>query len=171
MTFEEDVLRGADVTDLEAMPSSQLIQLFRQVTGRPTKKFASRGKGVQQTLRALREWREANPPTKSSRPRRGTTARRGMSFRFRPPVTGQLYEPRGKRGRLLELLRERGSRGVALSEVQERFGWKETDAYEALRILHYRVGIGLWHERQDDDYLVREVTVQEFDRLVEEANW
>lgn len=40
--------------EIAKLPTSEILALFNQATGRATTKFASRARGIEQTLRALR---------------------------------------------------------------------------------------------------------------------
>lgn len=68
---------------------------------------------------------------------------RGFSFRFplgrdgaKPPKEGS------KRFAVLQLLLK--PKGATFEEVQDASGWKRTDAYEGIRLLHFANGYRLW---------------------------
>ncbi len=91
----------------------------------------------------------------------------GFSFRMAPKRVQLLPRPGSKREVALRLVSQ--ADGALFSEIAEKCGWIQKDAYEGLRLLNVHSGFGLWHERVgDDDYRIFKVEQDEFSRRVQE---
>lgn len=174
MDFTIMLNRFKTKADLEALSTRELLRVYNTLTGRSATKFASRSKGVEQTLRALETRRSEQKGSGRRQVREQDAQRRGAGMSFRLPPRAEQKEPRtgSKRARVLELLRR--ANGALFSEVQAECGWDEKSTYEGIRLLAVFSGFGLWHEpasskAREVDYRVRVVNRTEYHKLVEQA--
>ncbi len=104
-------------------------------------------KDIQEKKAPLELDEPAPPPKPKKEPKaEGQETRgrpRGFSFKFplgregaKPPKEGS------KRFAVLQALLK--PKGATFEEVQEISGWKRTDAYEGIRLLHFANGYRLW---------------------------
>lgn len=139
------VLQG-QTADFEAPPE----ELEKQATR----------KEVQEAKKPPLELVEPPAPPKVTKPKKEAKAEgesrgrpRGFSFRF--PLSNSGAKPpkeTSKRFKVLELLLRK--QGATFDEVMEVSGWKRTDAYEGIRLLHYANGYRLWTtEKGDQTYI------------------
>jgi hypothetical protein len=151
-------------TELNQLPTNEILSLFNKATGRTTKKFASRAKGIEQTAKALKANGHAVTP-KSKASRRSS----GMSFRLAPKAETKTPRTNTKRAKVLDLIS--APPGALFSTIQKACGWNLKDAYEGVRLLNVFCGFGLWHEEEGEgDYRIWEVDAQTFAANVRKAN-
>lgn len=151
--------------EVRALATPDLLCLFNQLTGRQTKKFASRAKGEEQTLRQLR--REGLLVDFAEKPIAQRS--RGMSFRLAPSLPLKPPRKGSKRARVLELISRPD--GALFSEIRELCSWGTKDAYEGVRLLNVFCGYGLWHEAEGEgDYRIWQCDESTFWENVKRAN-
>jgi hypothetical protein len=142
------MLVGQSGEDFEAPPEELEKQAVR--------------KEVQEAKKPPLELDEPPAPPKPSKPKKeakaeGTTESRGRprGFSFRFPLSNSGAKPpkeSSKRFKVLQLLLRK--QGATFDEVMEESGWKRTDAYEGIRLLHYANGYRLWTtEKGDQTYI------------------
>lgn len=144
--------------DLKALSSKELVAVYNELTGKATKKFASREKGLAQTWAALRIELKAQAateePTAAEKPapeKKAVGSGRRMTFRLAPGTVRDVRDT-SKRAAVIKLL-ERPN-GATFAEVQEATGWNERQTYEGIRLVHFSAGHGLW-DSVDADGAVR----------------
>lgn len=78
---------------------------------------------------------------------------RGFSFRF-PLANAGAKPPKesSKRFKVLQLLLRKD--GATFEEVMKESGWKRTDAYEGIRLLHYANGYRLYTTEKGDQTFI-----------------
>lgn len=175
---------------LERYPNSILLEIYNKATGKNTTKFASREKGIAQTLRALQAVNgnssdeappelvklldlsgdQGEPAKKASRKKapkpKGEPKQRGrklgLSFRLEPHEEQRPCRSGSKREVVFNLVNREG--GAKFSEVMKATGWNRKDAYEGTRLLNIHNGFGLWSNpvAGKDDYVIEIVTAAQF---------
>lgn len=166
MVFEGHEIRTPG--DLEKLSSRQLVALFQQATGKSTKKFASRAKGLKQTWAALQQ-SSSRVEKIEEKGRKQESWGHGLSFRLPPRDVQKEPRPGTKRRKAFELLNKK--EGGLFSQVARACGWERKDAYEGIRLLNTYCGFALWHDRVGaDDYRVYVVTPKRYRELVEAEN-
>lgn len=152
-------------SQLEQLPTKELVALYNKATGKSTKKFASRSKGIEQTLRALKD-----NPAAAGKKEQGARRSAGMSFRLKPHEKQKTPREGTKRARVLAMISR--DNGALFSEIREECGWNLKDAYEGVRLLNVFCGHGLWHEpvQGTNDYRIFAVDKATFEQKVREAN-
>lgn len=153
--------RAAGKPFLDKLPTTVLLELFNNVTGKTTKKFASRDKAIEQTLKAIRELPEGRIMTtaahlalidegdsgldiKTTPDDTGVApaTRPEKGFRIKLPYSGKVRPPKEKTKRAA-LLEKMLDKGISLEEVMSQFGWAKKDAYEGIRHIHISLGYGI----------------------------
>lgn len=153
---------GLTKVEISKLPTNEILSLFNTATGRTTKKFASRAKGIEQTLRALKSNGSAEPTPKTRRSS-------GMSFRLAPKGTVKSPRAGSKRAKVLGLISQ--PTGALFSTIQAACHWNLKDAYEGIRLLNVFCGYGLWHETEGDgNYRIWECDAKTFVVNVRRAN-
>lgn len=153
-------------SELGKLPTNEILALFNQATGRTTKKFASRVKGIEQTFRAL----QANPAKAKAKAEAKPRRSSGMSFRLAPRDEAKTPRAGTKRAKVLEMVGKPD--GALFSAIRKACDWDLKDAYEGVRLLNVFCGFGLWHEEVNgtNDYRIWQVDATTFAAKVREAN-
>ena len=147
---------------LETLDTNDILSAFNKATGKATKKFASRSKGIAQTLKALAD-------VKAKAKSKATRKSSGMTFCMAPHAEQKTIRGGTKRAEVVRLLKR--ANGAKFSEVQEATGWVTKDAYEGIRLINTYSGFGLWADAAgDDDYRIRIVGADEYKRLAAASN-
>jgi hypothetical protein len=130
----------ASKKDLNSVKTETLLETYNKLTGKTTKKFSSRAKGIEQLWAVIQEKKsevQVNTPVKGKKPFR---------FNFNFPLGDEIRPPKEGSGRhqVFELLKVIG--GVTFDEVMAKTGWSQQKTYEAIRLVHYASGYQI---RQD----------------------
>ena len=145
-----------------------MLALHNKITGKTTKKFASRAKGIEQTFRAQKDDGSTAAPKKTTgkaKPGR----KLGLTFRL-PPAEDGASDPRSGSAREKAFGALKGARGGTFKGVMKAAGWNRKKAYEGIRLLNLHNGFGIWSEPlEGDDYRIRFVDIGEFRRLEKAA--
>lgn len=169
-----DVTTVTTQGQLKEVPTTDLLAAFNRLTGKSTKKFASRAKGEVQTFKAIQTAREEGRLGKAKGKSKGTPGRaRALSFRLAPAKVEEQQVPRANstREKAFAVIRAAGDRGALFSKVMETTGWSRKDAYEGIRLINLHNGFGLWSDQVgEDDYRIRIVDHRQFTSLAAKAD-
>ncbi len=178
--------------DIKKADTSDLLALYNEITGEEVKKFADRATAERRTWKVVgqlapgeniwngekkpKEKKVAEPKAKKAaaepKPKKAKVvkekSKRVMRFCFAPQKTITTLRPTSKRAKVLELLSRK--RGALFSEIKEAFPeWTAKDVYEAIRLVHFTNGIGMWSYPESDDLRIMVVrTMEEYKSLLEE---
>ena len=159
-------------SQLKEVPTDELLKTYRKLTGRSTKRFATRAKGIAATFAAIQKARESGKLTRSSA-KKGDSTPRGLTFRFAPKPEIKEPRPGSRRAELVALCQR--ANGVKFSEVVASMNGEDIDeqrknAYEHLRHIFWTSGYGMWSDAVgDDDYRIRIVDAAEYKKLAKAA--
>jgi hypothetical protein len=131
------LVREGDKRALSAMETSDILDAYNRLTGRDTTKFASRDKGIDQTLSVIHEMR------KERRVEAKAAEQENRAFRIKLPFNGQVRAPKANSKRAGLLDRMLDGKGITLEEAMSDFGWERKDAYEGIRHIHISCGYGI----------------------------
>lgn len=143
----------ASKSDLKDIPNMSLVALYNKLTGKETKKFASREKGEAQVWRELERQQATaavkapqEPKAKKAPAAKATPKVRQPRFVFKKDKEIKPPRETTKRHTVLTMLRRQN--GATLAEIEQKVwpGDRKT-TYEAVRLLHFQHGFGL---RQDE---------------------
>ena len=160
--------------DLNEFTGSELLGVFNEATGKATKKFASRAKGLEQTWRAISEKRNGATPKKkvktvSDLHKAQTRSKPGLTFRLQRNPEREMSPPRASSTRFLAYEVIKNGDG-SFAAIQKATGWSQKDAYEGVRLLALHNGHNLWSETKDGDINIRFLTDAAFDKALAALN-
>lgn len=136
-------------SDLQGRSTAELLNIYNGITGNNTKKFASRAKAEEQTWKAVQSVPKPPAPVVISKvtPEK---KKRGMRFRFAPadPKEFRLAKEGSARSKAYHLMNR--PEGATLEEIAKETGWNTIRMlYEGIRLIHFALGYGMWHEVND----------------------
>lgn len=160
------------VADVDALDGKALLKLYNHLTGKETKKFASRKKGLAQTKKEVALELKARAKAEGEKPAKEPAAKgeksakvaktaRRMQFRLAPLQVREVRET-SKRYSVIQMLKR--PQGATFQEVMDATGWNERQTYEGIRLVHFAAGHGLWDE-VDADGSIRIRTVDSLDEF------
>ena len=76
-----DVMTVTTASQLNEVPTSELVAAYNRLTGKNTKKFSTRSKGIEQTFRAIAEARKSEKAPKSQRKAKAGQRTGRLTFR------------------------------------------------------------------------------------------
>lgn len=171
-----DVTTVTTQGQLKEVQTTDLLAAFNRLTGKSTKKFASRAKGEVQTFKAIEAARKDGKLGKAKAKAKGKATpgrNRALSFRLAPAKVDEQQVPRAgsTREKAFSLIRSAGDCGALFSKVMETTGWSRKDAYEGIRLINLHNGFGLWSDQVgEDDYRIRIVDHRQFTSLAAKAD-
>lgn len=139
-----------DAHNIRGLSLTSLAALYRELTGKTTKKFRDRETALKRVTPVVEDKiRRAVAP----RPKRTSTR---ALLNIPPKSEIARYRPGTKRAALINWLREDG--GASLGQVKERFGWKTHLARCHLWSIGKYVGFGV---REDAETGIIRLTTKE----------
>lgn len=187
LTHDGDKIIVNRATDLAQFPTSSLIDNFNTLNpSKPVNKFADRKTAEKRLWAALQAHYaadtteplgtageatqdqvtekkakvkkvKAEKAPKVDKPR----AARAKSFNLPPKDEQRMAAPTTKRGKLIQMMRDRD--GMTYAEVQTEIGWSAKDAYEGIRLCQVACG---WALSQGGDGKIRLLTTDEWKAMM-----
>lgn len=163
--------------DIKKAETNELVELYNLIAQKNIKKFENRKIAEERTWNLIqrlapdediRETLIEQPPKKV--PLSKKAPKRIMRFCFAPAKEDSITAPKEGtlRAQLFKMLLRKN--GVLFSEIQDTFKWSSRNTYEAIRIIHFTTGHGMWSNYEKDGLRVRIVKdQQEYKQLVIEA--
>lgn len=182
--------------DVAKLTSAQRLEVYNKIKGLATKKFSGLEKGIEQTWQAIQtlpsselsvvieqpqivedtptptvvELQEKEPIPAA---KKADKKKRGVRFRFAPKEQKEVRAHRDGTSRAKAFALMNTENGATLSEIEKATGWTDPrDLYEGVRLIHFFLGHGLWHDIDKETGAMRVRVVddpKEYARLVNES--
>lgn len=165
MSIIDTIIREAcEPADLYDVSTADLLNFYNRETGKETKKFASRSKGIEQVLKLVSETTPESeesvpeqpkaeapapapaPAPEQPKPRKANPKRRVHSFDLPPQGEIKQHREGTARAKVIELCSR--PEGATYEEVMEGTGWDDKKAYEGIRLIHFYLGWGMLRDAE-----------------------
>jgi hypothetical protein len=150
--------------EIKHKSTQELVNFYNAHAKSSIKKFTDRATAEKRVATLIKELIDL-PKLQSTK---RSKSKRSMRFRFAPkPVKEQTkLRETSKSKKVFDLLSR--EKGALFTEIKEHFNWSSNNTYEAIRLIHFRTGVGLWHIEENGD--LRIFTIIEYKEYVQLLN-